>query len=149
MRWLRLSACVLAAAAGAMCAQVDLPDGDKSVLPSDYKATWVEVRDCESSIEHAPFYVRVRTAPDLADVYRSGPYPFPTGALIVKEQYRDARCVQLDGYTAMKRQGDGWRWYSLDMNGRVRDPGNVARCQSCHADCGKGRDGTCALAASP
>jgi len=132
------------------CAQVDSPNYEK-VLPSDYRNAFVQVRGCRASIDHDLAYVIVRTRPEMASVYDSGPYPFPSGTLVVKEQYRDSSCQDLSGYTAMRKEGSGyfpagadWQWYTLDTLERVVQNGKVERCAGCHRQqCGDKRDRMC------
>jgi hypothetical protein len=150
------------------------PDGGPtSLLPADYAATFVEVRGCRPSIDHDLAHIVVKTSAALADVYRAGPYPFPVGALIVKEQFEDAACTRIGGWTLMRKEAPGydpafgdWHWQRLDGAGRVMagvtagqggkqdgpqdgrgsDTGKrtLARCASCHAAAEcRDRDFTC------
>jgi hypothetical protein len=137
-----LAAFVLGLVAAGGCAQVDSPTPEK-VLPADYKMTFVQVRDCRSSVEHDLAYVVVRARPEVVSVYNSGPYPFAAGTLLVKEQYADARCAQLSGYTVMRKEAGGsWAWYRLDRIGTPIEQGKVPRCIACHETC-TARDQTC------
>jgi hypothetical protein len=131
------------------CAQVDSPLPD-AVVPSDYKMTFTQVRDCRASIDHGLVSVVVRVRSDLAAAYREGPYPMPEGALVVKEQYRDSQCQDLTGYTAMRKEkggyfpaGGDWQWFTLDTYGTVLQKGKVGSCASCHTTCGAARDRLC------
>jgi hypothetical protein len=142
-----LSLVALAAFAG--CAQVDSPNA-AVVLPADYKMSFVTVRSCRASIDHDLANVVVRVRADLVDRYNGGPYPFPPGALVVKEQYSDSGCQSLSGYTAMRKEGSGyfaaggdWQYFSLDAYGAVVTSGKTARCAACHAVCGAARDRMC------
>lgn len=130
------------------CAEVDRPE-PRQVIPSDYKSHFVEVRNCRVSVEHGLEYVRIRTAPEHAAIYDSGPYPFPAGALVVKEQYGDARCTQPTGFTVMRKEsgsggGDGeWAFFRLDRRERTVEHGRPTTCVSCHESC-ETRDQMCA-----
>jgi hypothetical protein len=130
------------------CAQVDSPNPEV-VLPVDYRTSFVEVRGCRPSLDHMTAIV-VRTPPDLSEVYDRGPFPFPTGALLVKEQYRDPQCMDLAEYNVMKKREEGyapggadWQWYRLDERQHVIESGKIARCASCHLSCGGPRDRAC------
>src|SRR5207249_297665 len=94
--------------------------------------------------------VVVRVRPELVSIYDNGPYPFPEGALVVKEQYRDQQCQDLTGYTAVHKEkagyfaaGGDWQWFTLDSYGAVVQKGPVARCAACHSMCGAKRDRMC------
>lgn len=131
--------------AAAACAQVDSPT-PQAVMPADYKMSYVVARECRSSVDHDLAYVVVRARADLTAAYDSGPYPLPAGTLLVKEQYQDARCNQLTGYTAMRKETSGaWTWFRLDREGTPLEQGKLSRCIRCHDMC-KARDYTCAEA---
>ncbi len=132
------------------CAEVDSPDPER-VLPEKYRETFVEVLGCRPSIEHDLAHVIVRMSPELAPAYRGGPFPFPRGALVIKEQYgvSDARCSQLSGWTIMRKEAAGyhpaggdWRWFKIDQRERILEDGKIARCVKCHTGC-KARDYVC------
>jgi hypothetical protein len=144
LRWLSLVAAVLGA-----CAQVDSPNPEM-VLPVDYRTTYVPVRACRSSLAHSMAIV-VFTPPEVAGIYDAGPYPFPPGALVVVEQYRDPGCMDLQEYAVMKKReqgydpaNDNWQWYRLDERQQVKETGKIARCVACHGNCGQTRDRVCA-----
>jgi hypothetical protein len=144
-RWFPLAVVVLAA-----CAQVDSPNPEM-VLPVDYRTTYLPVRACRSSLDHMVAIV-VFTSPEVAGIYDSGPYPFPQGALVVVEQYRDTGCMDLREYAVMKKREEGydpangdWQWYRLDQRQHVIETGKIARCATCHNDCGNTRDRVCAV----
>jgi len=140
---------VAAASAVIACAEVDPPEPEP-VLPADYQTTFVEVRNCRSSIEHNSVFVVVRTAPAAAPIYQGGPFPFPAGTVVVQEEYADARCMQRTRWTVMKKEGEGydaaggdWSWYTLDRFQRTIEKGKLAHCVRCHMEC-RARDFTCA-----
>jgi hypothetical protein len=127
-----------------------------SLLPADY-ATFQTVRDCRNSIDHDLNRILIKAAPSIAPIYLGGPFPFPMGTVIVKEEFSDPGCTTRVGYTLMRKEASGtapqygdWHWQKLDVSGRVLLDGAgvvapVARCASCHAaaDC-RARDFTCA-----
>ena len=136
-------------AAFAACAEVDSPV-PAVVLPSDYRTTFVQVRGCRDSIDHGLTKVVVRVRPELVATYEGGPYPFPQGALLVKEQYGDSACQDLTSYTVMRKEAGGyfpaggdWQYFNLDPYGTVQKDGKQATCASCHSVCGAKRDRAC------
>jgi len=134
------------------CAEVDNPN-PQMVLPMDYRTAFVQVQNCGSSSDHSFMDVIVRVRPEDVDRYRSGPYPFPQGTLIVKEEYRPGNCGDLFGYTVMRKEASGyfpaggdWQWFTLDSAGTVLKSGMQAPCASCHGsspNCGKAHDYSC------
>lgn len=130
------------------CAQVDSPNAPV-VLPADYKATFMQVRDCRPSADHDLHHIVVRVKPELAAAYNAGPYPLPAGSLVVKEEFgdQDAQCQNLLGYTVMRKEAGGyfpaggdWQYFTLDSLGAVLVGGPQPRCASCHTSCPGGRD---------
>lgn len=125
-----------------------------SLLPADYLQRFVVVRDCRRSAEH-PFAMVIRTEPAHAAIYNGGPFPFPPGALLVKEEYAEPSCAAPLQYTLMRKEAAGydpdfgdWRWQRIDGVGKVIEDGKgsaLPRCASCHvrAAC-RARDLTCA-----
>lgn len=132
------------------CDQSDF--SSEVVLPSNYRETFVQVRTCRSSIDHDLAYVTIWTSPAAAASYDFGPYPFPTGSLIVKEQYVDPTCSKLSGFSLMQKGGPrsdpkhgDWRWLRMDSKLRVVEDGKIARCALCHAQAScRQRDYVCA-----
>jgi hypothetical protein len=133
------------------CAEVDSPT-PPMVLPGDYRTAFVQVRGCRGTIEHGldkSVVVRVRS--EQAELYNAGPFPFPQGSLVVKEEYSDQGCTQLFNYTIMRKEAPGffpevgdWQWFRLDSYGTLIQGGKLADCSHCHATmCGSKRDYTC------
>jgi len=120
-------------------------------LPKDYRMTYSEVRDCRRSVDHDLANIIVRTSQIASAAYRGGPYPFPVGSIVVKEEYADPDCRGLLGWTLMRKETAGydpafgdWRWQKLDRERRVVMDGKVERCRGCHAmPMCKLRDFTC------
>ena len=82
----------------------------------------------------------IKVEPAAAELYERGPYPLPSGTLIIKEEFGDAGCTDLLGWTLMHKQPAGydprfgdWRWQRLDPRGKVLEDGRLPRCASCHA----------------
>jgi hypothetical protein len=133
------------------CAEVDSPLA-KVVIPADYRTAFVPVRRCGPGNEHGLISVVVRVRAEQAALYDTGPFPYPQGSLVVKEEYRDSQCTDLMGYTAMRKEAAGyfpsagdWQWFSLDPYGVVLKDGKQESCSHCHVQmCGpKNRDLTC------
>ena len=123
------------------------PEPAEPVFPADYAASFVEVRDCRRSPEHELAFIRVLASPDTAATYLSRTGTFAEGAVVLKEEYVDADCADLLGWTAMRREGDGWRWQEVASDRVVVEDGAIERCETCHARCvapDQGFEGTCA-----
>jgi hypothetical protein len=128
-----------------------------SLLPADYPARFVEVRDCRRSVEHGLINILIMTESVAAQSYLNGPFPLPVGTLVVKQEYALGEgCTERVGTTLMRKEPAGydpahgdWRWQKLDVAGKVlldgRGTGALAACGSCHAGtrC-RARDFTCA-----
>jgi hypothetical protein len=127
------------------------------VFPMDYATTYQEVRNCRFSLEHDLIYIRVLASPDALGPYTDRTTPFPTGAVLLKEQYgnEDQTCSgPIVTFTAMQKLDVGtsaptldWFWQDLkaDFSPVKTD---VMRCPACHKDCGnppEGYDGTCTM----
>lgn len=129
------------------------------MFPADYAATYQQVRNCRLSIEHDMVRIRVLASPDALGPYNTRTAPFPTGAVVLKEEYdtNDTACAgPIVSYTVMQKLDAGtspstigWTWQEVDARFRVKqDSEEIARCIGCHTDCGKppdGYDGTCTL----
>lgn len=131
-------------------------DGPVSLIPTNYTASFTEVRDCRRSGDHDFEYIRI-----LADASAAGPYlaregQIPEGAMLIKEQYdaSDQTCAgEIVQWTLAKRLPIGsspetldYEWQRVLADGRVDD--DSQGCVNCHSDCGvppDGFDGTCAL----
>ncbi len=109
------------------------------------------MRDCRPSVDHGLVRITIKVDPALAARYQAGPYPFPAGSLIVKEEFADPACTDRLGWTLMEKQPDGyddrhgdWRWQRLDAGGNLLEDGKLAGCASCHASGCRARDLACA-----
>ena len=133
-------------------------DSEPALFPDDYAATYQEVRNCRNSIEHGGIRVRVLASPDAVMPYKTRAQPFPTGALVVKEEY-DGGDVDCGGpivqFTVMQKLDVGsapdtldWEWQEVDRDLHAKQDTLVERCTQCHTDCGKppeGYDATCTV----
>ena len=133
------------------------PEGPASILPSDYLATYVEVRDCRFSLEHGGVYIRVLTNPEAAQQYQDEVESLPVGTVVVKEEFSDAACEQdeIVRYRAMRKEAPGfdsedgdWHWQFLTPRLEVAED-TKDTCITCHrqADCVR-RDYMCTLPGS-
>ncbi len=131
------------------------PEGPEPILPADYRASYLEVRNCRFSLEHGGVYIRVLASPEAAAAYQANANPLPAGAVIVKEEYGDDQCEasELLRWRAMRKESPGfdpadgdWHWQYLTARREVvyNDKGT---CISCHLqpDC-VARDYMCTLA---
>jgi hypothetical protein len=129
-------------------------------FPTDYAASYVEVRDCRFSGEHDLSPVRVLTDPSSADAYVNRDRAFAEGAIIIKAEYdfADPACEgEIQRWTVMVREAAGsaperldWYWQEVDA-GRAVVNENDTRCIGCHTGCGAPPDGylgTCSIGAS-
>jgi hypothetical protein len=121
------------------------PSDTPPAFPADYASQYVEVRDCRRSPEHDLAFIRVLASPDAAAIYEARSGTFPEGAVILKEEFADPGCTDLDGFAVMRREGSGWRWQSVTPERRVLEDGALPRCAGCHATCDMGFEDTCAL----
>jgi hypothetical protein len=124
------------------------PSPAPPVFPESYASTYTEVRDCRRSPEHELSYIRVWASPEAAPIYTSRTGDFPEGAVIVKEEFANAACTDLLGWTAMRREGGDWRWQDVALDRTTIEDGDIARCTTCHDACATppaGYMGTCAV----
>lgn len=155
------SACASAAVAVAiaLAAAACGGDGPAPLLPADYAATFVEVRDCRPSGDHDLRNIRVVADPAAAQRYLARDTDdVAAGALIVKEEldFGDTACAgPVLQWTVMQRSADadadprllGWTWQRIDPDRTVVSQ-DEPRCFGCHAECGVAPDGylgTCAV----
>lgn len=128
---------------------------DPSLLPVNYESTFTEVRNCRRGADHDLNFVRILVDDAAHPAYTMRDRPFPTGSVIVKEEYdpTDEDCTQIViGWTVMvadpvATEALGWTWQRID---EFREPLDLdtRRCISCHTDCGKAPDGyagTCSI----
>ena len=60
------------------------------LFPVDYTTTYQQVRNCRFSLEHDLVRVRVLASPEALTPYTGRSQPFPTGAIVLKEQYKNS-----------------------------------------------------------
>jgi len=130
---------------------------ETALFPDSYSSSYVQVRDCRASGDHDLNHVRILADPLTADAYRMRDRPFPTGAVVLKEEYdfSDDTCVgPIKQWTVMVQLAAGtasatldWHWQKVDAQRDVVTD-NEPRCHGCHATCGVPPDGyrsTCAV----
>ena len=128
-----------------------------ALFPANYAATYQEVRACRFSLEHDLMRIRVLASPEAFTAYTGRAEPFPTGAIVLKEQYdeNDTACAgPLVSFTVMKKLAVGsspatldWDWQEVDADLHATGA-DIKRCTQCHTDCGHapdGYDGTCTV----
>ncbi|MBL8602659.1 MAG: hypothetical protein JNK72_12115 [Myxococcales bacterium] len=132
----------------------------RSLAPDGYRARYVEVRGCRSTLDHlsaastgaAASNIRVLIDPDAAAAYRANAAVLAAGTTVIKEEFTDPGCTQLSALTIMQKQAAGydpahgdWRWQRVRVSDQaVLEDGVVARCWRCHdtAAC-RARDWQC------
>jgi hypothetical protein len=117
------------------------------IFPSDYRASFVEVRDCRLSIEHGGVNIRVLASPDSARPYLDAANPLPIGSVLVKEEFDGPGCDDRDfvRWRVMRKEAPGfdsedgdWHWQWVEPNFAVRfDDKQTGSCIDCHraAEC--------------
>jgi sugar lactone lactonase YvrE len=130
-------------------------EGPEPILPADYQASFVEVRNCRFSFEHGGVYIRVLTDPGSAELYQANASLLPVGSVVVKEEYSSGDCGTGDlvRWRAMRKEAPGydpedgdWHWQMLTPRREVAQD-TKATCIGCHRqiDCVR-RDYMCTLA---
>ena len=153
----RASLALLVGASVVMLACPAEESGPAPFFPDDYDASFTEVRACRASGDHDLHNVRILADPAALAPYRERMSAFPTGALVLKEEYDfgDVDCTgDILQWTVMRRLEAGsspdtldWSWQRVDLERRVLEP-DAKRCISCHQGCGvapDGYEGTCAV----
>ena len=128
-------------------------DAAPPAFPATYATSYVEVRNCRSSSDHDLHKIRVLADPAALAPYRDRNAEFPTGAIVLKEEYdfADGNCTgQVIEWTVMEKVAAssnlGWSWQRVDVDRDVVAEDNT-RCINCHTQCGVAPDGylgTCA-----
>lgn len=128
----------LALMLGACSRTLDVP----VMVPETLQQEFVPVTTCALSQHPAHEYVVTWVSKDAEAQWRSGKGPLPQGAVLVKSQYKDARCTELARYTVMRKGPPGtapasgdWIWQHVDRKRGVRQHGQLAGCINCHKVC--------------
>jgi hypothetical protein len=129
------------------CGGTDAP-AVTSLVPADYAATFVQVRDCRTTIEHAfstpdggptVTNIRVLINPESAAAYLANAPTLPANTVVIKEESNAADCSNVISRSVnVKQEGydptnDNWHWQRvLASNNAVLMDGRVPFCISCH-----------------
>ena len=129
-------------------------DAATPAFRADYAASYALVRDCRSSSDHDLHRIRVLADPAALAPYRDRTAGFPTGAIVLKEEFdfADSDCTgPVIEWTVMEKLATtdnlGWRWQRIDADRDVVTA-DEPRCINCHTNCGVTPDGylgTCAV----
>lgn len=130
---------------------------ETQLFRADYLSSYVQVRPCRPSPDHDLNNVRVLADPLAASAYQMRDRPFPTGAVVLKEEHDsdDINCTgPVTFWTVMVKTPDGnspsmldWHWQKVDADRTVATD-NEPRCYGCHTACGvppDGYQGTCSV----
>lgn len=111
------------------------------IFPASYRNTYLEVRECRSSVEHGGVAIRVLANPTAAEPYRQELSPLPVGSVVVKEEYDDSDCsddTKLIRWRAMRKEAPGfdvddgdWHWQWVNRDRRVLFD-DKSTCIGCH-----------------
>ncbi len=140
----RRSTASIGAALLICCAGCPQPPPESEVIfPANYRATFVEVRNCRNSIEHGAV-IRVWVNAIGADAYLADENPLPAGTIVVKEEFAGANCdndADLEFWSAMRKQTAGfdpgagdWRFQEVAAPARTITLDGKAICIACHDD---------------
>lgn len=125
---------------------------EEPLAPADWDTTLVEVSPCTQSGDHSGRFVRILITAGQETTYRTKSGTFPEGTLVLKPEYADERCTDLEELTAMsKAPADakasptlalGWWWQSMSPDLKVNER-PLESCISCHRTCAGRFDATC------
>ena len=121
------------------------PSDTPPAFPSDYASSYVEVRNCRRSPDHDLAYIRVLTSPEAAETYRTQTGTFAEGSVVLKEEFADPGCTDLDSFSVMVREAGAWRWQTVSSDRHVLEDGALPRCIGCHSTCDPQFELTCTL----
>lgn len=132
------------------CSDPADPEPSAAFWPVDFENRWPEVRDCRlSPAEHDGYNIRVFAEPASESAYVEGNYPFLPGAQLVKGEYLDEDCTELERVSGMLKLESGeapehhdWLWQRADPAGHVLTQTPAKSCAGCHENCSS-RDYTC------
>jgi len=118
--------------------------GIAPIFPADYRASFVEVRDCRLSIEHGGVSIRVLANPIAAEAYKREQNPLPVGSIVIKEEFDAPDCgddADLARWRVMRKEAAGfdpedadWSWQWVDAPGRGVRFDDKATCIDCHRE---------------
>jgi len=113
-------------------------------FPQDYETSMTKVGGCRTSQTHSDPYYTFHVSASGVEAFNAG-MDVPVGTVLLKAQYKDAECADLDRWTVMKKREVGfdpdnydWEWQSVDGEGQVAEQGKLSYCKSCHKPCPNG-----------
>lgn len=124
------------------CFQQDESKTSK-LLPSDYASTYALAQSCRLSTGHEHFIKVLTDSKETNQAYLAGDRLLPDNSLVMTEEYDDANCSVLVGYTLMRKDPgydpshNDWRWQELDDKRDVLKDGREQTCIDCHQKCVK------------
>lgn len=113
------------------------------IFPADYRTTFVEVRDCRLSNEHAAT-IRIWANDVGVAAYLARAAVLPEGSIIVKEEFEGLDCsndAELAFWSVMKKEAAGfdadandWRFQEISAPNRAVTLDTKATCIRCHVE---------------
>ena len=126
------------------CPPTGVGDGEP-IFPANYRSTFIEVRDCRFSVEHAAT-IRVWVNSIGADAYLADENPLPVGTVVVKEEFEGGDCsndAELTSWSVMRKETAGfdkqardWRFQEVAAPSRTVTINGKSTCIECHTDPG-------------
>ncbi|HMY15620.1 MAG TPA: cytochrome P460 family protein [Polyangium sp.] len=131
------STCML----GALIMGCQVEIDPNAFFPQDYETQMSLVGDCRVSSTHSDPYYKFYVTTSSKDAFVAG-MPLPEGTVLLKAQYRDKTCEELNRWTVMKKREAGfdaanndWEWQNIDPEGQIAEQGKLGYCASCHTPC--------------
>ncbi len=147
----RLVAPAAIAAASVLVVVACASDWDsQTFFPDTFADTYTRVATCRPSTHPKAAYVETWLSPNGAERWAEWKAaiaagattvePFAEGTVLVKAQYFDSDCDDLDNYTAMKKlavgalpESDDWHWQVVGAEGATTECCENKNCWNCHA----------------
>jgi hypothetical protein len=104
-------------------------------FPENYRQTYTQVTPCRVSEEHSSPYYLMHVNKEAVDMFKKSGQPYAPGTVMVKGQFDDKECNNLQRWTVMRRHKTGWHWQNVKKNGKIAEQGKVAYCMDCHENC--------------
>jgi hypothetical protein len=111
------------------------------LLPPDYSSSFVLARNCRYSTSHARFLKVLTDSKETNDAYLAGNCLLPVNSMVLAEEFENANCTSLIGYTLMKKvpgydpSHNDWYWQELDDMRNLLEDGHAQPCIDCHQKC--------------
>ena len=124
--------------------------GASSLIPADYRSTFVMVRNCRMTTEHTAPAGHPTTITNIvvyvnsssAAAYNANANPLPVGTVVLKEEHDDPGCNHVVAYSLGRKESAGydpahgdWHWQHILATGAVETDGRTPTCNtsSCHS----------------